>query len=94
MLNPRNLDEFTRRIQRMIPAGADVLGSEFREALREALMALFDRLHLVTREEFEVQVALLERAEAKLAALETTLETLEARAADPLVTLEDPPAQP
>jgi BMFP domain-containing protein YqiC len=43
------------------------------------LLAWFDRLDLVVREDFEVQKKLLERAQAKLAELESRVGELEAR---------------
>jgi BMFP domain-containing protein YqiC len=47
--------------------------------LRALLAAWFERLDLVLREDFEVQKKLLERAQAKLAELETRVAELEAR---------------
>jgi len=49
-----------------------------------ALMgAFFDRFNLAAREDLEVHKKLLERAQAKLAALEARLAELEARAKPP-----------
>ena len=47
--------------------------------LRALLMAFFDRFDVVLREDFDVQRKLLERAQAKLAALETRIAELEKR---------------
>jgi BMFP domain-containing protein YqiC len=47
--------------------------------LRALLGAFFDRYDVVLREDFEVQRKLLERAQAKLAALEARVEGLEKR---------------
>ena len=47
--------------------------------LRALLMSWFDRLDLVSREDFEVQRRLLERAQAKLAELEKRIAELESR---------------
>jgi hypothetical protein len=47
--------------------------------LKALLLAWFDRLDLVVREDFEVQKKLLERAQAKLAELEARIGELEAR---------------
>jgi len=44
--------------------------------------AFFDRFDVVLREDFDVQRKLLERAQAKLAALEARVAELEARRAD------------
>ena len=45
--------------------------------LRALLLAFLDRFDLVAREDFEVQRKLLERAQAKLAALEARVAELE-----------------
>lgn len=51
----------------------------------KAMMAqAFSRMDLVTREEFDVQVQLLERALARIAALESRLQALEGRPDTPL----------
>ncbi len=49
---------------------------------RALLSSGFAKLDLVTREEFDVQVALLNRAREKLAALEARVEALETEAAE------------
>jgi BMFP domain-containing protein YqiC len=48
--------------------------------LRALLASWFDRMDLVLREDFDVQKKLLERAQAKLAELESRIAELEARA--------------
>ncbi len=47
--------------------------------LRAALRSVFERLDLVTREEFEVQTAVLARTRTKLAELEKLIAELEKR---------------
>lgn len=51
--------------------------------LRALVSAFFDRFDVVLREDFEVQQKLLERAQAKLAALEARVAELEARGKPP-----------
>jgi BMFP domain-containing protein YqiC len=51
--------------------------------LRALLLAFFDRYDLIAREDFEVQKKLLERAQAKLAALEARVVELETRSKPP-----------
>lgn len=51
--------------------------------LRALLLAFLDRFDLVAREDFEVQRKLLERAQAKLAALEARITELESAAKPP-----------
>ncbi|MGQ0544687.1 MAG: accessory factor UbiK family protein [Betaproteobacteria bacterium] len=76
MTDRRLLDELGARIDeafRSSPA-ADV-----EKNLRALLLAWFDRLDLVVREDFEVQRKLLERAQAKLAELESRIAEIESR---------------
>ena len=47
--------------------------------LQNLLSAFFDRFDLAAREDLEIQTNLLERAQAKLAALELRVAELEAR---------------
>jgi hypothetical protein len=47
--------------------------------LRALLASWFDRLELVTREDFEIQRMLLEEASTRLAALEARIAELESR---------------
>lgn len=75
------IDELARRLADAVPEGLrsvkDDLESNFRSVLRSGLA----RLDLVTREEFEVQEAVLARSREKLDQLEARLNTLEAREA-------------
>jgi BMFP domain-containing protein YqiC len=80
MIDKRLFEDLNERIRdamRNSPA-ADV-----EKNLRAMLLAWFDRLDLVTREDFDVQRKLLERAHAKLADLEARIAELEARGARP-----------
>jgi len=52
---------------------------ELEKNLRAALTGVFDRLDLVTREELEVQEAVLARTRARLEALEKQLAALQAQ---------------
>lgn len=76
MLNPKLLDEMSARVSTLLaatPAG------EIEKNLRAALSGLFGKLDLVTREEFDVQRAVLGRTREKLIALEARIVELEAR---------------
>ena len=53
---------------------------DFERNLRALLASWFDRMDLVLREDFDVQKKLLERAQTKLAELESRVAELEARA--------------
>lgn len=71
------LDELARRVIEALPAGMEEIGQDLRANLRSALGAALDRMNLVTREEFDVQQAVLARTRDKLERLERTVAGLE-----------------
>jgi ubiquinone biosynthesis accessory factor UbiK len=77
-MNERRLiDELGERINEAL---RDSPAADLEKNLRALLLAWFDRLDLVVREDFDVQRRLLERAQARLAELEARIAELEARA--------------
>lgn len=80
MTEKRLLDELTERLEE---AFRDSPAQDVERNLRALLLAWFDRLDLVVREDFDVQKKLLERAQARLAELEARIAELEARAERP-----------
>jgi BMFP domain-containing protein YqiC len=79
-LDPRQLDELTRSVLSKLPAGIQDMQRDVEKNLRAALQSGLARLDLVTREEFEVQAAVLQRSREKLAALEQRVAELETQA--------------
>ena len=77
MIDPKMLDELAERLAGSVPGGLQILQEDLKKNLRASLEAGLARLNLVTREEFEVQSAVLERTREKLQALETQLAGLE-----------------
>ncbi len=73
------VDELSRRLAEALPSGARELQRDLEKNFRVVLQGTFERLDLVTREEFEVQSAVLGRTRAKLADLERRVAELEAR---------------
>lgn len=74
MLNPKNLDEVAAKLKEVFgqsPAG------DIEKNLRAVLQSIFTKLDLVTREEFDVQQAVLLRTREKLEALEAKVSALE-----------------
>ena len=70
------VDDFQKNISELIsrsPAG------DIERNMRAFMTQAFSRLDLVTREEFDVQVQLLERALQRITALESRLDALEGR---------------
>jgi len=77
MLKPPDFGAFFKQFRSALPA--DVLGiqEDLEKNLRAALNATFSHMHLVTREEFEIQAAVLARTRSKLEALEARVTQLE-----------------
>jgi ubiquinone biosynthesis accessory factor UbiK len=70
----RLIDQITATVARLAPAQ---LGAEAERNLRGALASLLERAELVTREELEVQEAVLARTRERLRTLETRVAELE-----------------
>lgn len=65
--------------QRLGDAARNSPAQDLEKNLRALLGAFFDRFDVVLREDFDVQRKLLERAQAKLSALEARVAELEKR---------------
>ena len=75
------LDDFVRLISQAIPPGARELQQDFERNARALMSSAFSKLDLVTREEFDVQSAVLARTREKVDALERQVASLEERLA-------------
>jgi BMFP domain-containing protein YqiC len=73
----RNLDDLVRRIADSLPQGVAQLSEDVRKNLKEMISASLSRMDLVSREEFDVQTAVLARSREKLERLETQVAALE-----------------
>ncbi len=78
MMEPRALDDLARRIGSLLPPGLDRVQAEIRENIRALVSASLESMDVVTREEFDVQAAVLARTREKLEALERRVAALEA----------------
>ncbi len=74
MINPQNIEQVLDSLRRAVPGG---LAQEVEKNLRAALTAALAKLDLVTREELEVQAAVLARTRARLEELEKQVAELE-----------------
>lgn len=68
------LDELVDKLGQVLPPGAADLKEDFDRNAKSALQSALGKMDLVTREEFDLQVALLERTREKLDRLEKLLE--------------------
>ena len=82
MIDLNHIDELARRLSSLVPPGLRESREELQATFKTALQAGLSKLDLVTREEFEVQRAVLLRTREKLDALEHAVAALENRASD------------
>jgi len=77
MLDPKHLDDLAKRISGSLPKGLQALQEDINRNLRASLEGTLATLDLVTREEFDVQTAVLMRTREKLGKLENLVAELE-----------------
>ena len=82
MIDIRTLDELTKRLSAMMPADLSAAKEDLERNVKTVLQAGLKKLDLVTREEFEVQRAVLLRTREKLEALEAKLSEFEAQVSE------------
>ena len=74
------LDELARKLAESVPGSIKTVGDEMERNFKSLLQSAMARMDLVTREEFDVQMAVLARTREKLEALEARLAELEQNA--------------
>jgi hypothetical protein len=72
-----SIDELARRLAESVPQGLRSVKDDLEKNFQSVLRAGLGKLDLVTREEFEVQEAVLARTRQKLEALEERLISIE-----------------
>ncbi|ACJ21173.1 ubiquinone biosynthesis accessory factor UbiK [Coxiella burnetii] len=77
MFDPRHINDIVNRLLGSIPPGVKNLPKDLEKNFKSVLQQSFSKMDLVTREEFDAQVKVLERTRAKLEALEKKLSELE-----------------
>ena len=80
MLSQDFITELSRRTTALfqsLPHASELQG-DAEQKMQDLLKSAFSRLNLVSREEFDAQLATLARAEARIAALESRVAALEA----------------
>lgn len=77
MLDPKHLDDLAQRLSGSLPKGLQALQEDIGHNLRASLEGGLAKLDLVTREELDVQAAVLARTREKLEKLEAVVAELE-----------------
>ncbi len=75
-MNPA-LDELAKRISSLIPGDVKHMQVDIENNVHSLLQTGLSKMNLVTREEFDVQSAVLQRTREKLEALEKQIEQLQ-----------------
>lgn len=78
-MNHKLIDDLTRKLSQALPEGVGSFPQDVEKNIRATLQSALQKMDLVTREEFEVQKALLARSREKLERLENEINALEAR---------------
>lgn len=82
MLDASVFDDLSRRLGALLPPGLADAKADFERNARAAVQRALGNLDLVTREEFDVQTAVLARTRSRLEALEERLAVLENETAE------------
>jgi BMFP domain-containing protein YqiC len=71
---PKHLEELIQQLMDALPTGVRDIPADVEKNIRAILYSAFAKMDLVTREEFDVQVAVLRRTREKLVLLEKQLQ--------------------
>lgn len=77
------IEELSQRIEQSLPEGLRQTKGELDKTIRQAIMNAFQKMELVTRDEFDIQTQVLARTRAKLEMLEQRVADIETRLAPP-----------
>ena len=81
MIDLNHIDDLARRLSSLVPPSMREGREELQQNFKAVLQSGLSRLDLVTREEFDVQRAVLLRTREKLDALQQQVQALEAQRA-------------
>ncbi|MBF6057535.1 MULTISPECIES: accessory factor UbiK family protein [Thiomicrorhabdus] len=79
MIQPNHLEEAAKKIADLIPQGFGGFPDDLKDQIKALLAKSFEKMDLVSREEFDRQTAVLQKTRLKLEALEKRLDELENR---------------
>jgi BMFP domain-containing protein YqiC len=77
MFNQQSIDDIAKRLSDVIPSNFSGLKDDLEKNSHAILQGALGKLDLVTREEFEVQKAVLAKTRSKLEALEKRVAEIE-----------------
>ncbi len=77
MIKPQAVEDVVSKIGELIPQDLKTIRDEFHTNAKAVLVAGLKKMDLVTREEFDVQKAVLAKTREKLKMLETELKNIQ-----------------
>jgi len=75
MIKAEVVEDIVNKVEKFIPEDLKTMRHDFSQNMKSILTATLQKADLVTREEFEVQKAVLAKTRAKLEALKKQLES-------------------
>ena len=78
MLNATQIEEMAKKIAEVVPQGFGKIPSSVQDQVKAVLSRSFEKMDLVSRQEFDIQMGVLAKTRAKLEALEKVVAELEA----------------
>ena len=75
--DPKSLDELARKLAEAVPPGLAALCNDLEQNFKAVLQGGLAKLDLVTRQEFDIQSAVLRRSRERLEELEKRIAALE-----------------
>ena len=75
--DPKNVDDFTNKIRDIMPESLKTSKKEMQKTLRSGAEGVLQKLDLVSREEYDIQVNLLKKCQEKIKELEEKISKLE-----------------
>ena len=77
MIDNRTLDDLANKLSAALPDSIKMMQKDIEQNMRAILESTFQKMNLVSREEFDVQTALLAKTQQRLKELEQQIADLE-----------------
>ena len=77
MIDPQKLDDLVRQLGATLPPEFEAFEQEMKKQFKAVLESAFQKLDLVSREEFDIQVKVLQKTRGQLEELQDQLASLE-----------------
>jgi len=79
MADPNQFESLSKKLLDALPAHLKAFEEDIQQQFKMILTSAFEKMDIVTREEFDVQVKVLERTREKLDKLQQIIDTLKAQ---------------